>query len=170
MNLIESIKNRAKVQGGSVVLPEGDDPRMLHAARIIVKQGLAQVYILGNVADIKALAAKEGADLTGVHLIDPEKAENYLMEAIKRYQQHINNPADPGMPRFYMEKIGDAYFRVEELDRAEEAFKKLKERYGEGYADFKLKAIQEVRAKAAKRATTATSEIETTTVPEQGEQ
>ncbi len=76
VNLIESIKNKAKVQGGSVVLPEGDDPRMHHAAQIIVKQGLAQVYLLGNLDAMKALAEKEGADLTGVHLIDPENADN----------------------------------------------------------------------------------------------
>ena len=80
----------------------------------------------------------------------PEEAEEYLSEAIKRYQKYVDNPAEQGMLQFYMTKIGDAYLHVEAVDRAEEAFKNLKETFKDnprlvGYAEQKLEAIEEFR-------------------------
>ncbi len=81
---------------------------------------------------------------------EPEKAEEYLSEGVKRYQKYVDNPAEQGMLQFYMTKIGDAYLHVEEVDRAEEAFNNLIETFKDnprlvGYAEQKLEAIKQYR-------------------------
>ncbi|MFP4459002.1 MAG: phosphate acetyltransferase [Candidatus Zixiibacteriota bacterium] len=75
MKLIEDIQNRAKKLGRTVVLPEGDDPRTLHAAQKIIEKGIGKAIVLGKVDEIKKLAEKEGANIDEVELIDPSKSD-----------------------------------------------------------------------------------------------
>ncbi len=72
MKLLEDIRARAKQVGGTVVLPEGDEPRMMHAAERIIKEGLAKVIIVGNPEQVRQLAADEGADISGAEISDPQ--------------------------------------------------------------------------------------------------
>ena len=71
MHLVDQIKEKAKKNLQTVVLPESYDERMLDAAEKIVEQGLAKVIILGNPADISAVAAGRGVSLSGVEIIEP---------------------------------------------------------------------------------------------------
>ena len=71
MHLVEQIKEKAKKNLQTVVLPESYDERMLDAAEKIVEQGLAKVIILGNPADVSAVAAGRGVSLSGVEIIEP---------------------------------------------------------------------------------------------------
>ncbi|MDO5335515.1 MAG: phosphate acetyltransferase [Coriobacteriia bacterium] len=59
---------RAKTDKKTIVLPEGNDERILIAAEEVLRQGIADVVILGNPEEIKA----SGHDLTGATIIDPE--------------------------------------------------------------------------------------------------
>ncbi|MFH1742123.1 MAG: hypothetical protein ABIH23_24230 [bacterium] len=105
--------------------------------------------------------------------VDPDEAETCLKKAIEKYQEIIHNPVDLGMPGFYSAKIGDAYYHVEDLDRAEEAFKNLRDHYVDqwgGYADAKLADIQKTRGETAGMTAEATGEIEAATGPQQGGQ
>jgi phosphate acetyltransferase len=52
-----------------IVLPEGDDDRILRAAAIIVERDVAELTVLGDATTIRARAAELGLDLTGVHLL-----------------------------------------------------------------------------------------------------
>ena len=70
MNLLDEIKQKAKAAGKTIVLPEGNDERIVRAAGIIQKEGIAKVILLGNPADIKALCPD--VDLSGVTIIDPK--------------------------------------------------------------------------------------------------
>ena len=76
MTFTEKMKEEA-IEGQKVlILPEGTEPRTLKAAAIIKKENIARdVILLGDEAEIKALAEKEGVDLTGLHLINPKTDE-----------------------------------------------------------------------------------------------
>ena len=64
MAIIDKIKAKAKSNVMHIVLPEGDEPRTVKAASIIVEQGLAKLTLLGNPEKIKEVAA--GASLEGI--------------------------------------------------------------------------------------------------------
>ena len=57
MAIIDKIKAKAKSNVMHIVLPEGDEPRTVKAASIIVEQGLAKLTLLGNPEKIKEVAA-----------------------------------------------------------------------------------------------------------------
>lgn len=76
---MDSIKAKAKEAKMRIVLAEGTEPRTIKAAEIIAKEGLCQVILLGNEAEIKGA----GSDLTGVTIIDPATspdADKYAKE------------------------------------------------------------------------------------------
>lgn len=70
MDVLERIKQGAKAKNKTVVLPEGEDARVVKAASEIVKEGLASVVLLGNEEEIKK--ANPDVDLTGVKIVDPK--------------------------------------------------------------------------------------------------
>jgi len=67
--LIESIIARAKMRSKHIVLPEGEDKRIVSAAIAIVKDGIAKITLLGNKE--KILADTEEGALAGIEIIDP---------------------------------------------------------------------------------------------------
>jgi len=71
MNLIEKIWEKARADVKAIVLPEGDEPRTVAAAAILVREGLAKPILLGNPERIRAVAAEKSVDLTGVAIVDP---------------------------------------------------------------------------------------------------
>jgi phosphate acetyltransferase len=81
MHLVEQIKEKAKKNLQTVVLPESYDERMLSAAQKIQEQGLAKIIILGNPGEVAAAAAARGVNLTGVEVLEPAaspKLESYV--------------------------------------------------------------------------------------------
>lgn len=53
MNLLDSMIAQAKANKQRVVLPEGNDERTLHAADQLVRDGVADIILLGDPAEIK---------------------------------------------------------------------------------------------------------------------
>jgi len=85
MHLVDQIKEKARKNLQTVVLPESYDERMLYAAEKIVAQGLAKLVILGDPARIQAEAALKGINLTGVELLSPAaspKLEQYVADFV----------------------------------------------------------------------------------------
>ena len=72
MNFIEQIKSRAAENKKTIVLPEGEDIRTLQAAAQILREGFANVKILGNPQAIYKMA--EGLDLSRADIINPAVA------------------------------------------------------------------------------------------------
>ena len=72
---IEGIFAKARRHDKTIVLPEGEDERVLKAAHLIRKQQIAKLVILGDVESINAHFAKQGWDLDGITLIDPAKSD-----------------------------------------------------------------------------------------------
>lgn len=68
---IKDVLARAKQHYKTIVLPEGEDLRVLKAAHIINKDKICKIIILGDEAQIKADFTKNGWDLTGIELINP---------------------------------------------------------------------------------------------------
>ena len=56
MSLIDEIVARAQANKQRIVLPEGTEERTLIAADKIIADEVAQIILLGNPAEIKALA------------------------------------------------------------------------------------------------------------------
>ena len=81
MDLISEIVARAKANPQRIVLPEGTEERTLTAADRALADGVANLIILGNPAEIKAIADKLGLkNIDKATIIDPEnhpKKEEY---------------------------------------------------------------------------------------------
>ena len=71
MSMIERVYAKARADMKRIVLPEGDEERTLLAAARLKAEGLAEPILLGNEEAIRAGAARVGADLTGLTLLDP---------------------------------------------------------------------------------------------------
>ena len=74
---------QAKANRKHVVLPEGEDDRILQAADQLLKQGVAELTILGDVDDMNRRAADLGLDLSGAHLVnhlESDLAEEFAAE------------------------------------------------------------------------------------------
>jgi phosphate acetyltransferase len=58
-----------------IVLPEGDDDRILQAAGRLLRRGVAELTILGDEAEIRSRAAELGADLSGADVLNPRTSD-----------------------------------------------------------------------------------------------
>ena len=70
MNFIESVKERAKSNIKTIILPESMDERVLKAAEIVLQEGIANLIIIGS-DDIK----NKGFDLEKATIVDPKTSE-----------------------------------------------------------------------------------------------
>jgi phosphate acetyltransferase len=77
MKLLHDIREQAKTKGKTIVLPESHDERVIQAAAILQKEGIAKVILIGKMDPIADLARQVGADLSGVKIIDPATAAEY---------------------------------------------------------------------------------------------
>jgi phosphate acetyltransferase len=75
-NILEIIKEKAKAKKRRIVLPEGEEPRVIEAAKEIIEQQIAEVTLLGNKDIIGKLAKKSNLNLNNVKVIDPETSEH----------------------------------------------------------------------------------------------
>ncbi|MFF2366192.1 phosphate acetyltransferase [Streptomyces sp. NPDC058122] len=55
-----------------VVLPEGTEERVLHAAEVLLRRGVCDLTLLGPVDQIRKKAADLGIDVSATQLIDPQ--------------------------------------------------------------------------------------------------
>lgn len=62
---------KAKAARARIVLPEGEDERVLRAADILLRRGVAALTILGDADAVRTRAAALGLDLEGAAIVDP---------------------------------------------------------------------------------------------------
>lgn len=72
---IQKIIDNAKIAHRNIVLPEGNDERVLEAANIINSEGIASIILLGNETEIKAWFDGKGYSLDGLTVINPETSD-----------------------------------------------------------------------------------------------
>ncbi len=71
---ITNVINRASKLGKTIVLPEGEDARVLEAAHICTEEKIAKIIILGDVKQIQNHFQEKGWNLDGIELINPEQS------------------------------------------------------------------------------------------------
>ena len=76
MSVIDEIKNKAKANKKTVVLPETTDMRTLTAAAEVISEGIADIILVGKEDEIKAKAEAEGLDLSKASFVDPENCDH----------------------------------------------------------------------------------------------
>ena len=76
---LENVKARAKADKKTIVLPESMDRRTFEAAAVVLKEGIANLVIIGNSEEVEANS--KGLDIAGATIIDPatyEKTQQYI--------------------------------------------------------------------------------------------
>lgn len=77
MTIWESLENKIKGKNITIVYPEAMDERILGAAARHQKDGKIVPILIGNAADVKALAAEKGIDLGDIQIIDPKNYDDF---------------------------------------------------------------------------------------------
>ena len=72
MNIIESIKERAKKDIKRIVLPEAEDVRVLKAARTTTDEGFSKVILVGDKEKVSTIAQTNNIDISDIEFIDPK--------------------------------------------------------------------------------------------------
>ncbi|SEE50045.1 phosphotransacetylase [Streptomyces sp. 3213] len=70
-----TLLERARSDKRRIVLPEGTEPRVLHAAEVLLRRGVCELTLLGPEDQIRKRAADLGIDLSAAQLIDPQTSE-----------------------------------------------------------------------------------------------
>ena len=91
MTLVEKIKSRARTRLQRIVLPEGEDPRIVSAAAAIAGEGFAKIILLGCKQIIGSVASDLRLKLGDVAIEDPAasaRAEGYAQIYYDRRRAH----------------------------------------------------------------------------------
>ena len=86
MNFIENIKERAKQDVKTIVLPESNDRRSLLAAHKILEEGIANLIMIGKEEKIMDGARWLELDLSKVKVVDPETSDKFEEYAQKLFE------------------------------------------------------------------------------------
>lgn len=119
MDLLTSIRSKAREHSKMIVLPEGTEERTIKAADQVIAEGLARITLIGNPTEIKALVDKFGLkNIDKAVIVDPKshsKKEAYtqmLFEIRKSKGLTIEQASalveDPLYLATLMIKAGDA--------------------------------------------------------------
>ena len=86
MNFIETIKERARQEKKTIVLPEAEDIRTLKATEIALKEKYANIILVGNEKEIKEKAEANNVNIEGAKIIDPQTSPDYEKYANLLYE------------------------------------------------------------------------------------
>ncbi|HEU4747850.1 MAG TPA: NADP-dependent malic enzyme [Gemmatimonadaceae bacterium] len=88
--IMRGIINRAVRDPKRVVFPEGEEPKIIRAARMIVEEGIASPILLGQTEVIQRIASENQISLRDIMIEDPgtsEKRDKYAEYLWKRRQR-----------------------------------------------------------------------------------
>ena len=69
MSLLQSVREKAKLAGKTIVLAEGEEKRVLDAAKDILAEKIAKLILIGNK---EVITAKAEFDVNQITIVDPE--------------------------------------------------------------------------------------------------
>lgn len=75
MGFIENMMDKARSDKKTIVLPESYEPRTIEACARILKQGIADIVLIGNRDKIQAVSPQW--DISGARVIDPATSPDY---------------------------------------------------------------------------------------------
>lgn len=70
MSLLQTVREKAKAAGKTIVLAEGEEKRVLDAAKVILAEKIASLVLIGN---REKIAEKADFDIAAVTVVDPGK-------------------------------------------------------------------------------------------------
>lgn len=88
MGFIDVIKEKAKADVKTIVLPETEDRRTYEAAEAILKEGTAKLVLIGSKEEIEKNGA--GFDISKATIVDPatsDKTEGYIQKLVELRQK-----------------------------------------------------------------------------------
>ena len=68
---------KARLQKQHIILPEGEDERILKAAEILLRRDVVKLTLLGNEVEIRKKMTRIGLHLEGADIIDIKKSKRY---------------------------------------------------------------------------------------------
>ncbi|HMA40711.1 MAG TPA: NADP-dependent malic enzyme [Gemmatimonadales bacterium] len=74
--VMRGLSQRVQHDPQRIVFPEGEDPRILRAARVLADDGAARPILLGDVDVMRRQADHAGVTLEEIELLDPRRAAN----------------------------------------------------------------------------------------------
>ena len=77
MSFIDDVKQRAKKDIKTIILPEAEDIRILKATEIVLNEKYANIILIGNKEEINKKAKENNINIQGAEIIDPNNSENY---------------------------------------------------------------------------------------------
>ncbi len=86
MSFIDEIKNKAKKDIKTIVLPEANDLRTIEATANVLKEGFANIVLIGNENEIRNLARDNDFDISKAKIINPKNSEKYNTYVEKFYE------------------------------------------------------------------------------------
>ena len=90
MSFIENIKEKARSNIKTIVLPEGNDIRTIEAASIALKENYANIILIGDEYEIRNLAKEHKFDISKAKVVNPLKSEKFDEYANKFYELRKN--------------------------------------------------------------------------------
>ncbi len=77
MSFIEDIKERARKDIKTILLPEAEELRTLEATRMVLDEKFAKVILIGNKEKVLKKAKENDIDISDVEIIDPTNSSKY---------------------------------------------------------------------------------------------
>ena len=74
MILIEKIRNNAKNNLKTIVLPEGEEIRIIKAAEFLNNEKLVTPVLIGSEQQIQKIAIENNCSVNGIEIIDPQNS------------------------------------------------------------------------------------------------
>ena len=93
MSFIDQIKDRAKQEIKTIVLPEATDVRILEATQIINNEGYAKVILVGNEDEVRQIAKEKGIDIGKATTIESLFKHCHKLKSIGDISK-VNNTED----------------------------------------------------------------------------
>ena len=75
--ILQQIRTRAADDPQHIILPEGEDIRVIQAAEICSRDKIAKITLIGNEETIRDAAARVGVNLNGVEILDHRKSADF---------------------------------------------------------------------------------------------
>lgn len=86
MTFIENIKEKAKKDIKTIILPEAEDIRVLKATEQIIKEGFAKVILIGDTTQLKEDANKNNLNISDIEIINPKTSDKFEEYANSLYE------------------------------------------------------------------------------------
>ena len=86
MTFIEKLKEKAKKDIKTIILPESEDVRVLKAASKVMEEGFAKIILIGDEDETLKRANKNSINLDGIKIINPKTSEKFEEYANSFYE------------------------------------------------------------------------------------